>query len=104
MIRIELEKYGSKCNNCGGIDDVKAVNVGMASSNTYGGFCLCNKCRRDLSRIIRRDMGLADIDDVARGVVACRRGACSACPYTGYEAGTCENNLKDDLYKLFVEG
>lgn len=104
MIRIEPEKYGSKCNNCGSTDDVKAVNVGMASSNTYGGFCLCKKCRRDLSRIIRRDMGFADIDDVARGVVACRHGACSTCPYTGYETGTCESKLKEDIANLFVEG
>lgn len=104
MISIEPDKYGSKCNNCGGNDDVKAVNVGRASSNTYGGFCLCKKCRRDLASIIRRDMGLADIDDVARGVFACRRGACSTCPYTGYETGTCESKLKEDIANLFIEG
>lgn len=104
MISIEPDKYGSKCNNCGGNGDVKAVNVGMASSNTYGGFCLCRKCRLELSRIIRRDLGVVDADEVARSVYACRTGNCPMCAYAGYVDGECQSKLKDDLYRVFVEG
>ena len=104
MIRIQPSDFGCGCNNCGNTEGVKTISFGMIGSNTRGAMNLCGKCRRELSSIIRGDMGLADIDDVARGVVACRRGACGTCPYTGYETGACENKLKDDIYKLFVEG
>lgn len=104
MIRIEPYKYGGNCNNCGNTEGVKTISVGMVGSNTRSAMNLCGKCRRDLSSIIRRDMGLASVDDVARGIVMCRRGTCTGCPYNGYETGTCERKLKEDIANLFVEG
>lgn len=56
MIRIEPDRYGSKCNNCGGTENVKTINVSSGTSKTYCGLCLCKECRLALAVKLRKDL------------------------------------------------